>query len=210
MRINKGMIRTGAYILLGVILFLIILKYDLAISLIINSWRSPGLDIFMLLIEKMSIGIIIVVPLALLLFNKEFRNIKNWTVSFLGAYALTLLVKVLIARERPFNFGLNVPTDLIDPKYSTWDSSFPSNHASTALASFFFIPSGILRLSWIGICALIMFSRVYFGLHYLSDVIAGAAIGLGVSYLISKHANKLLEIKALNKFKYRRARKKNK
>ena len=53
-----------------------------------------------------------------------------------------------------------------------------------------------------------MFSRVYFGLHYFSDVIAGAAIGLGVSYLVSKYGDKFLEVKALNKLKYKRSKRK--
>ena len=201
---KKKWVRNCFWGLLGLILFLIVLKYDLAISFAINSLRSPWLDSIMLFLEKISMGIIVVVPLAIIFMNKKFRDIRNWTVSLLGAYAITLLIKIIVARARPFSLGLNTPAELIDSTYSKWDFSFPSNHASTAFSSFFFIPRGIWRMSWLLISVLMMFSRVYFGLHYLSDVIAGAAIGLGVSYLISKYADRMFEMKWLNKLKHRR------
>jgi len=204
MQINKRGIRNCIWGLLGLMLFLIILKYDLAISLAINSLRSPRLDSIMFFVEKISMGVIVIVPLVFVLMGKKWGKLRNWTVSLLGAYAITLLLKIIVARARPFSLGLNTPAELVDPAYSKWDFSFPSNHASTAFSSFFFIPSGIWRLSWLLISVVIIFSRVYFGLHYLSDVVAGAAIGLGVSYLASKYGDKFLEIKALDKLKYRR------
>jgi undecaprenyl-diphosphatase len=36
---------------------------------------------------------------------------------------------------------------------------------------------------WLGFAILVAFSRVYFGVHYLSDVIAGAFIGYLIGYL---------------------------
>lgn len=208
MKLEKRSIRNYGFGLLGLILFLIILKYDLAISLIINSWRTPWLDSIMFFVEKVSMPVIVLVPFIFVLMNKKWRTVKNWTISLLGAYAISLLIKTIVARERPFSLGLDTPTELIEPGYNTWDFSFPSNHASTSWASFFFIPGRFWRISWILICVLIMFSRVYFGLHYLSDVIFGAVIGIMVSYLLSKYGNKMLEIRALDRFKYRRSKRK--
>ena len=56
--------------------------------------------------------------------------------------------------------------------------SFPSGH-STASASVmrFFEFNRILLWAWIAVTILIMFSRVYLGMHYLSDVITGLILG---------------------------------
>jgi len=208
MKFGKREMKNYGFVLLGLVILLLIFKYDLAISLAINSLRSPWLDSIMFFVEKASMPVIVLVPLILILMNKKWRNVKNWTVSILGAYAISLLIKTIVARARPFELGFNTPAQLIEPGYQTWDFSFPSNHASTSWASFFFIPSGVLRVSWILISGVIMFSRVYFGLHYVSDVIVGALIGLGVSYLLSRYGNKFLEVRALDKLKYRRSKRK--
>ena len=204
MRFNKRLINKYAYVLFGLAAFLIILKYDLVISSAITSLRSPFLDSIMFLVEKLSIAAIVVIPLVIILRDKNLKKIRNWSISLLSAYALTLLVKVIVARDRPFALGINTPFELIDPEYTKWDFSFPSNHASVSFASFFFMPSKLMKGFWLCVSLLIIFSRVYFGLHYLGDVIMGTAIGLGVSYLITKYSERVIEVRALNNMKYRR------
>lgn len=68
-------------------------------------------------------------------------------------------------------------------------SSFPSGHATVAFACATVLALAAPRLRWplFALAALIAFSRVYVGVHYPLDVLAGAAlgvlIGLGVRYV---------------------------
>jgi undecaprenyl-diphosphatase len=83
-------------------------------------------------------------------------------------------VKDLVQRARPFEVH---PT--IHPLYVVHSSSFPAGHAATALAGAVLLACVAPRLSplFLGLAVAICFSRVYVGVHYPSDVLAGAAIG---------------------------------
>ena len=103
-----------------------------------------------------------------------------------------IILKDLLARPRPFNLFI------IDPEaYSLWGGegakyffpelvhapssfSFPSGHTSSAFAAAFAI---LIYNRKIGIpmtffAALMGFSRIYVEVHYCTDVIAGAIVGL--------------------------------
>jgi len=200
---KRKALKIGLYGLLGLALFLIILNFDLEIARFVNSFRNPLLDSIMLIVVKISTPVIVLIP-AFFAFRK--KKLRNWTISLLAAYLITLSIKLIVGRLRPFELGLNTMPGLIESKYSKWDFSFPSNHASTSLASFFFIPQGF-RWAWAVISVIMMFSRIYFGLHYLSDLMAGALIGIGISYVMSKYADRFIEIKFLDRLKYRKAKK---
>lgn len=63
------------------------------------------------------------------------------------------------------------------------DPSFPSDHATGAfaLAAGIWLYDRTLGSMLLGLAAAMAFSRVYVGTHYPSDVLAGAAIGIGVA-----------------------------
>lgn len=91
---------------------------------------------------------------------------------------LTVGLKAVFDRERPYDV---VPA--ADPLLR-WDvsSSFPSGHAATsaagALILAYLIGRGGLALALLAVA--ISFSRVYVGVHYPLDVLAGAVVGLAV------------------------------
>jgi undecaprenyl-diphosphatase len=86
-------------------------------------------------------------------------------------------VKDLVHRTRPADAHPS-----IHPLYVVHSSSFPAGHAATAFAGAVLLSYVAVRLSplFLGLALAIGFSRVYVGVHYLGDVLAGAAIGAGV------------------------------
>lgn len=90
------------------------------------------------------------------------------------ADSVALGVKDLVHRARPFDAH-----PAIHPLYVVHSSSFPAGHAATALAGAVLLSCVARRLSplFLGLAVAICFSRVYVGVHYPSDVLAGAAIG---------------------------------
>ena len=90
------------------------------------------------------------------------------------------LLKELIGRPRPY---LVLPN--VHHLVGSGGGSFPSNHAmnnafiAVILSAWF--PA--FRPLWWTLAAVIMFSRPYCGVHYPSDVLGGAVIGLMAGYV---------------------------
>ncbi len=130
--------------------------------------------------------------LAYSLFKKDsISRQKFYTIasSELFAGIITTSLKFAFKRDRPFK---TYPNDIF--KHSTAGSlSFPSGHTSAAFSlatsvSLTFPKWYVIAPSmiWAGTVG---YSRMYLGVHYPSDVLVGAIIGAGTSYLCYK-ANK--------------------
>ena len=96
------------------------------------------------------------------------------------ASLLVALLKESFDRERP---PLADPgTDALVPLPDS--PSFPSGHAATAFAAAAAVSAlhPRLRLPLYGIAVLVALSRVYLGVHFLLDVVAGALLGVAIGY----------------------------
>lgn len=126
--------------------------------------------------------------------ERIFFFIQTLLIAILSRGIVTELIRFLWHRSRPF-IALNF-TPLI-PEDQTW--GFPSGHATfffgLAIAVYFMNRKwGVL---FIMLAALNAVARVYVGVHWSTDVIAGAAIGIISGYIIHgflKSQRNLLEL----------------
>ena len=98
-------------------------------------------------------------------------------VSFFVASGLNALIKDLVDRSRP---PLSMDLDALVGLPAS--PSFPSGHAMSAFAVAAAIAVLAPRTRWavLGVAAVIAFSRVYLGVHFWIDVLAGAALGIAI------------------------------
>jgi len=169
---------------------------DIDILKSINLNRNKKLDNTFIFISNSIVPVSVGVPIGVIGvgFLKQDSTIKNKGVyigaSLLIAAGITTGLKYSVKRERPF-----VTYPVIDKVMNAGSPSFPSGHTSDAFATatslslafpkwYIIAPSFV----WAGSVG---YSRMDLGVHYPSDVLAGAAIGAGTSYLCYK-ANKWL------------------
>lgn len=96
------------------------------------------------------------------------------------------LLKNGFAHERPLLYlqriGWEGPMQVLDYHINTGHQSFPSGHSMAAWALFSFTAL-MIRRPWVSaaclfLAAAVSLSRVYLMVHFLQDVVAGAAVGL--------------------------------
>lgn len=162
-----------------------LLNMDGKILLFIQEFLRFGwLTYLMKFVTVLGDGALIwIVAAALMLCTKRYRKTGiAVAVALLISYLVTnLILKNLVMRPRPYEVieGLQA---LVGPLR---DSSFPSGHATSSMASGFVIFHGSPR--YLGIPAfvlavLICLSRLYLGVHFPTDVLAGALIGLFAAF----------------------------
>lgn len=112
------------------------------------------------------------------------RGRKELAVDLLVALALATIAveigKFLFGRERPEYVLDNVKTVSIWGLTSASDFAFPSGHAARAFAVATLLSFGSRRSVALGaliMASLVGLSRIYFGLHWPSDVVVGALVG---------------------------------
>ena len=175
-----------------VFLGLVSFYFDSEIVKFISLSRTGFLNEFFLGLTFLSSAIIMLFFLTSLFLWNE--NKRRWILPLwftLGASIVTsFLIKVSVHRLRPFQEGVvSTLPSLLEGAQEIWDFSFPSSHAVISFCAVPILAKEFPRFKWVWvlIAVLISFSRIYFGLHYMSDLIAGGIIGYLIGITIVKY-----------------------
>lgn len=155
--------------------------------------RGEILDPVMKLITSLGdIGLIWIVIGACFVVQKKYRTtgLLIWAALLLEWLLVDGVIKNLVMRTRPFNADARL-LSLIEPPGS-W--SFPSGHSGSSFAAAAVMCLRLPKkfaLSGVVLAVLIAFSRLYVGVHYPTDVLAGALVGTAVGWLCCKAAERM-------------------
>lgn len=164
---------------------------DLRILNSINGPAQPA-DGFWHGVSNSDYGVVLLTPTAMLVTGFATHNadlkikaIETGTAILL-AEGTTTLLKGITHRDRPYV----AHPDIIYGKSNSADYSFPSGHTSTAFATATSLslayPKWYVIAPSFAYASAVGYSRLYLGVHYPSDVLAGAAFGTLSAFLSFK------------------------
>ncbi len=164
-----------------------ILQWDSALLHWIGTWQNPACDAILSVLTTLgNSGMIWILAAIILLCTKRYRKagLALSLALILCLVSGNILLKNLFARTRPFLADNTI--ELLIPPPSGY--SFPSGHTYSSFAAAFVLSKTDHRFSLpaFALAGLIGFSRIYFQVHYPTDVLAGLLLGLGIGWISSR------------------------
>ncbi|MCX7834217.1 MAG: phosphatase PAP2 family protein [Ignavibacteria bacterium] len=167
---------------------------DVKIFRSINNIRNPFLDEVIYHTDIACIPISLSTPLLLFTVSKLNDNFYDessaalLTLSEFTTITTTFIIKEIVKRERPYKKLKNVKHSKDDEIFLD-NYSFPSGHASISFClatsiSLRYPDKPLLIAGLYTYSTVVAFGRIYIGVHYPSDVLAGAIIGTSYALLI--------------------------
>ena len=172
-----------------------------AYDVFVDNLRSNNMTLFMMIVTSFGSAFTLIgIILLFFLLSKNKKNGFYLSINIVLIFLINIIVKLIVQRPRPFGYNL-----IIDE----YGYSFPSGHAMVSTAFYGFIMYLIYKniknkkLKWFLISSiflliiLIMISRIYLGVHYLSDTLAGFSLAIVYLMVFITYIdnNKLLERK---------------
>ena len=142
--------------------------------------HTPLLDKILAFINSLgNAGIIwIVLAVVLLILPKTRKTGIIVAAALLADLVLcNLILKNLVARVRPYDVNTAIAILIKKPL----DFSFPSGHTAASFAAMTALFLAKMKKAWIAaliLAILIAFSRLYFYVHYPTDVLGGIVVGI--------------------------------
>jgi membrane-associated phospholipid phosphatase len=157
-------------------------NFDKSWLLWIHQFANPSLDSVMLTITQLGdpifVSIVVAVSLAILWWRRYLQEVKIFVIACLGGFILNTGLKLFFSKPRP---------QLWDRLISETSFSFPSGHALGSLVVYGLLAyllanhypkfSTVIYSFAVILIAAIGLSRLYLGVHWPTDIIAGYGVG---------------------------------
>ncbi|AFY95414.1 phosphatase PAP2 family protein [Chamaesiphon minutus] len=157
-------------------------SFDRSFLLWLHQFANPQLDRLMLFFTALgdppTVVAIFVLTIAWLIFKQRYSDVIKFAIVCVGGVIINQEMKLFFAKPRP-ELWQRLITDMT--------YSFPSGHATGSMVVYGFL-AYILAKQWLkyqiyiyAIASMVIvsigFSRLYLGVHYPTDIIAGYGIG---------------------------------
>ncbi|MFZ4631776.1 MAG: phosphatase PAP2 family protein [Patescibacteria group bacterium] len=173
------------------------MNFDLIIFFALNNLAGKNiwLDYFgIFLADYLGYVLIVVFLIYIILALRDKSLVKTSALklvlfaSISSVFAIVFIkpiIVIFISRPRPF-IALNNIHQLVTVPLSENLQSFPSGHALIyfALSMVVYFSNKKLGLAFFIASGLMGLARIYSGVHYPSDILAGAILGIGSAYLV--------------------------
>ena len=194
----------GAWLFLGILQDVVandpLVRFDHVAFAALQGLRTAWVDDAMVTATELgsaAVAIPVIAAVALLLaLTRCWRTLAYWLTAVGFAQVLVLMLKLALGRARP------------SALHGVEQFSFPSGHAASSIVLYGFLAfllargrpaAGRVALTLVAALAiaLISFSRLYLGAHWLSDVLASLSLGtawlalLGIAYTRHVHAERV-------------------
>jgi undecaprenyl-diphosphatase len=173
-------------------------SFDSVVASFFSGIHTPFFDSVMPWLTDVLISVVFVFVFGTIFIlakkKKQFEVFWAFIVSTIGSFLVANVLKHIIGRERPLN-------GLVDEGASF---SFPSNHSVLAVSMYGFLVFLVCRsalpqkykillyIVFSGLIVLVGASRLYLGVHYLTDVLGGYVLGF-IFVLISTKVVRTIE-----------------
>jgi len=166
----------------------VILGFDKYIINLFQGIHNPLLDKFFSFVTTLgNVGIVWVIISVMLLCIKKYRRagFVSLVSLIIGALVGNVFLKNMFQRPRPFITMEGIKTVISYPTAY----SFPSGHSTASFTAMFGVVNNVdfkyIKATVIILAILIAISRVYLGVHYFTDILAGFVLGF-ICYKISE------------------------
>ncbi|MFA5829338.1 MAG: phosphatase PAP2 family protein [Candidatus Gracilibacteria bacterium] len=157
------------------------LFWDDEILRFLGSVRVYPLDAFLLFLTDFGLLYSILVLLVYLLVKKYYHELALMLLTAASALEISYLMKVMFQTPRPFAAAVVATIPLTQAS----GFSMPSLHTAFCFSLWPYMrlifPNRTMRFLGYAVIILIAFSRLYLGVHYASDLIAGGLIGYSIA-----------------------------
>ncbi len=159
------------------------MTFELELIQWLQTFRSTFMDYFFQFWTLFGEELIIIGILGFLYWCYDKKIGESVGITVFLSLVLNSVIKVIVARPRPFLVDDTITN--VRPQTSE-GFAFPSGHTQGAATTFGSLAIWVKK-RWITILSMIIIlfvaiSRMYLGVHYLTDVIVGAVLGLTIAY----------------------------